>query len=174
MRTHGYATFGQQADGFAQPGCAFDFYHVGAGLHQRCAVGKGLFRGGVRHERQVGEDQRAIVATFDAGCVVGHVRRGHRQCAVVALQDHPQRVAHQQHFDAGLAGGLGEGRVVAGQHGDFFTLGLEAVEGGKGYFRHVGNSSFRRCKKRLHSTRVVIFRSGTSSRVMFGHRSVRA
>ncbi|MNC39241.1 hypothetical protein D3C75_878900 [compost metagenome] len=147
---------------------------MGAGLHQCGAVGKGLLRGGVRHERQVGEDQRAVVATFDAGGMVGHVRGGHRQCAVVALQDHAQRVAHQQHFDTGLAGGLGEGRVVAGQHGDFFTLGLEAIEGGQGYFRHVGNSSFRRCKKRLHSTRVVIFRSGTSSRVMFGHRSVRA
>ncbi|MCY1175339.1 hypothetical protein D9M73_155720 [compost metagenome] len=174
VRAHRHTTLGQQADGFGQPGCAFDFYHVGAGLHQCGAVGKGLLRRGVGHERQVGEDQRAVVAAFDAGGVVGHLRRGDRQGAVVALQDHPQRVAHQQHFNAGLAGGLGEGRVVAGQHGDFFTLGLEAVKGGKGYFRHVGNSSFRRCKKRLHSTRVVIFRSGTSSRVMFGHRSVRA
>ncbi|MNW20978.1 hypothetical protein D3C71_2216390 [compost metagenome] len=63
----------------------------------------------------------------------------------MALQDHAQRVAHQQHFDAGLAGDLGEGSVVAGQHGDFFTLGLEAMQGGQGYFRHVGKSSFRRC-----------------------------
>ncbi len=149
---HRHTALGQQPDGLGQPGCTFDLDHMGAGLHQRRTVGKGRFGRGVGHERQVGENQCAVIAALDRGGVVGHVCRGDRQGAVMALQDHAQGVAHQQDVDASLAGCLGERRVIAGQHGDFFTLGLQAIEGGKGYFRHVESSSFWRQGKRLHAT----------------------
>lgn len=90
MRAHWHATFGQQTDGLCQPGGAFELDHVGAGLHQGGAVGEGLLRCGVGHERQVGEDQGALVATLDAGSVVGHFGGRDRQGTVMALQDHAQ------------------------------------------------------------------------------------
>ncbi|MNR51027.1 hypothetical protein D3C85_1706370 [compost metagenome] len=86
----------------------------------------------------------------------------------MTLQDHAQGVTDQQDFHAGATGSLGEGRVVAGQHGYFLTLGLEALQGGQGYIWHEKESSIRRCEKRLRTTRVFIFWNSTSSCVMFG------
>ncbi len=54
----------------------------------------------------------------------------------MALQDHAQGVANQQHIDTRLAGRMGEGGVIAGQHGDLFTVLLEALQGGQGNVRH--------------------------------------
>ena len=132
----GDATLGQQADGLGQPAGAFEFDHVCTGLHQGCTVMQRLFGGGIGHKGQVRENQRATVAAFDAGDVVSHIGNADRQGAVMALQDHAQGVADQQHLDSGLAGNLGEGGVVAGQHGDFLTALLEALQGGQGYIRH--------------------------------------
>ncbi len=116
-----------------------------ARLHQRRAVDQGLLQCGVGHERQVGENHCALVAAFHACNVVRRFSGGNRQGAVVALQDHAQRVAYQQHFDTRLGGRVGEGCVVAGEHGDFFTLLLHGQQRRNGYVRHV-KSSIRRCE----------------------------
>ena len=108
MRAHRDAAVGQQADRLGQPGGALELDHVGAGLHQQRRIVQGLLGGRVGHERQVGDDHRAAVATLDAGSVVGHIGDGDRQGAVVTLQDHAERVADQQHLDACIAGRLGE------------------------------------------------------------------
>jgi hypothetical protein len=136
VRAYRHAALGQLANRLGQPGRAFQFDHMGTGLHQCGAVVQGLFEGGVGHKGQVGEDQCAPVAAFDAGGVVGHIAHADRQGAVMALQNHTQGVAHQQYINPGLAGGLGEGGVIAGQHGDFLAALLEAVQGGQGYIRH--------------------------------------
>ncbi len=132
MRADRDAALGQQADRIGQPQRPFNLDHVRAGLHQQGAVDHGLLGGGVGHERQVGEDQGIAVTAFDGGHVISHFCGGDRQGAVVALQNHAEGVAHQQHFDAGLVAGVGEGRVVAGQHGDFFTFLLQTLQGGQG------------------------------------------
>ncbi|MNP31017.1 hypothetical protein D3C76_1241200 [compost metagenome] len=140
------AALGKQAYGICQPGCAFELDHVCAGLHQHGAVGERLVGGGISHEWQVSQNQRALIAALDAGNVVGHFSRGDRQRAVVPLQYHAQGVAHEQDLNAGLAGGLREGRVVAGQHGYFLTLELQALQGGQGNVWHEKVSSVRRCE----------------------------
>ncbi|MCY1554235.1 hypothetical protein D9M68_907950 [compost metagenome] len=107
-----------------------------AGLHQHGGIVQCLFAGGVSHEGQVDEDQRTLVAAFDAGGVVGHIGDADRQGAVMPLQHHAEGIADQQHVDAGLAGGLGESGVIAGQHGDLLAALLEALQGGQGNVRH--------------------------------------
>ncbi|MNR35513.1 hypothetical protein D3C85_1533640 [compost metagenome] len=46
----------------------------------------------------------------------------------MALQDIAERVADQQHLDAGRASGCGEGGVVAGQHDDLHAVLLELLQ----------------------------------------------
>jgi hypothetical protein len=136
VRAHRNTALGQQTNRFAQPCRALDLDHVRTGLHQHRTVGEGLFGGGVGHEGKVGEDHCTLIAAFDAGNVIGHFGSGDWQRTVVALQDHPQRVADQQHFDTRLAGSVGEGRVVAGEHGDLFTFLLQAQQGRNGDIWH--------------------------------------
>ncbi|MNP82870.1 hypothetical protein D3C76_1816450 [compost metagenome] len=52
------------------------------------------------------------------------------------LQDIAERIADQQHLDAGRAGGCGEGRVVAGQHDDLLAVLLETAQSGEGDISH--------------------------------------
>ena len=54
---HRYRALGEHFHRVAQPAAAFQFHHVGAGAHQLGGVGEGLFRGGVTHERQIGQQQ---------------------------------------------------------------------------------------------------------------------
>jgi hypothetical protein len=55
-------------------------------------------------ERHVGDHQRARAAARDAAHVVLGLLDRHRQGRVVALDHHAERVADQQHVDAGLVG----------------------------------------------------------------------
>ncbi|RMS30147.1 hypothetical protein ALP68_05008 [Pseudomonas ficuserectae] len=142
---HRDAAFCQQTDRLGQPSSAFDLDHVRTCLHQRRAVDEGLLQRGVGHERQVGENHGALITAFHTRNVVRGFGGRDGQGAVVTLQDHAQRVAYQQHFDTGLAGGVGEGCVVAGQHGDFLTLLLHGQQRRNGYVRHV-KSSIRCCE----------------------------
>ncbi|MOA49028.1 hypothetical protein D3C78_1718570 [compost metagenome] len=54
----------------------------------------------------------------------------------MALQDHAQGIADQQHFHAGLAGSLGKRGIVGGQHGDLLAFLLEPQQGAYGYLWH--------------------------------------
>ncbi len=144
MHADRHSTLVQQAHRLGQPGCAFDLEHMGAGLHQLGRAAQGLFSGGVGHEWQVGQDQCPVVAALDRRDVIGHVSGADGQGAVVSLQHHAQGVAYQQDFDACLAAGVGKGGVVAGQHGDFLTFLLEALQGGQSDVWHERGPHFRR------------------------------
>ena len=76
------------------------------------------------------------MAALDAGGVVDHIVEGYRQGAVMTLQHHAEGIADEQHLDAGLTGGLGEGGIVGGQHGDLFATLLEPLKGREADIRH--------------------------------------
>ncbi|CSF12724.1 Uncharacterised protein [Shigella sonnei] len=95
MTTYRNGTFGQHFYGFDQPLTALNFDHIGTGTHNRCGVFKGLFRRGIRHKRQVSQQQAVWRTTTYGGSVVGDIGNGHRQGGVVTLNRHAQRVAYQ-------------------------------------------------------------------------------
>ncbi len=51
----------------------------------------------------------------------------------MALQDHAERVAHEQDFDAGFACDAGETGIVCGETGKLFTAFLNLMERGQSY-----------------------------------------
>ncbi|VTQ32412.1 Uncharacterised protein [Pseudomonas aeruginosa] len=136
MRADRHAHLCQAGDRLRQPGPTLQLDHVCAGLHQADRVGKGLGHGMAGFEGQVGDDQGTFVTAFHAGRVIGHFLVADRQGAVVTLQYHSERISDQKHVHAGLAGGVGEGGVVAGQHGDLLAALLQPLQGGQGYIRH--------------------------------------
>ena len=86
----------------ARPAAAFELDHLRAGLHQTAALRKRLLaRLVVAGERQVGDQPGVAVAARHAARVVRHLVERHRQGAVVPLQHHAERIADQQHVDAG-------------------------------------------------------------------------
>ena len=68
--------------------------------------------------------------------VVDHLVERHRQRRLVALHDHAEAVADEQHVDAGLVDEPREGEVVGGDHRDLLAARLSAGE-----CRH-GDASF--------------------------------
>jgi hypothetical protein len=86
----------------------------------------------VAAERHVGDDEGATRAALDGGDMVGDVGDGHRQRRVVALDDVAQRIADQQHVDAGTIEQASEAGVVAGEHDDLLAGGMEPGEVGLG------------------------------------------
>ena len=132
MRADGYAALGEQAGGIGDPGAAFEFDDLRAGPHQRGGVLQGLGFRGVAHERHVAHQQGAFVAALDATHVIDHVVHGDRQGAVVPLQHHAERVAHEQHFDAGAGRHAGEAGVIGRQADEFLARALHLVQAGQG------------------------------------------
>jgi hypothetical protein len=63
--------------------------------------------------------------------VVGHLGELDRQGRGVALHDHAERIADQQHVDAGGVEHAREAGVVAGQHGELLAAFAHRLEGGK-------------------------------------------
>lgn len=89
---------------------------------------KSLLNGSVAHERQISNNHGSLVATSNAGRVIGDVPHGNWQRGVMALQDHSQGVPNQEHLHARPAGRLREGRVVSGQHGDLLATRFQCAD----------------------------------------------
>jgi len=64
--------------------------------------------------------------------VVDHLGELYRQRRGVALHHHAERVADQQHLDAGGVEHAREAGIVAGEHGDLFALAAHGLESGQG------------------------------------------
>jgi len=90
---------------------------------------------GIRSERKVGDDERARARGRHALRVVQHVVEAYRKRGRVALDDHAERIADQQHVDTGTIGGRGERRVVGGQHRDPATVACHLHQRGNGQWR---------------------------------------
>ena len=86
------------------------------------SVGEPLFdRRLIRHERHVADDVRPPHAANHRAAVVRHLFEGHRERGVVALDDHAERVADEQHVGAAFIEEPPERRVVRGQDGDLLA-----------------------------------------------------
>ncbi len=140
---HGNAALGESLDVLCQPAGAFQFHHMGAGPHQPGGIVQCVFKGGATHERHVRHDQRLLGAAGHAFGVIGHIRNGDRDGAVVALQHVAQRIAHQYHFHAGIALKAGEAAVVGGEAGEFLPRLLHLLERGDCNLLHGGLAKWR-------------------------------
>ena len=99
-------------------------------LHQLAGVGHALLdRRLVRHERHVADDVRAARPAGDGAAVVDDLVERDRQGRVVALHDHAERVADEQHVGAGLVEQARERGVVGGEHGDPLASLLHLPQG---------------------------------------------
>lgn len=123
-----YTIARQLAHRITQPFPALNLDHLRTRLHQLRRAVQGLLRGGAGHERKVGDDKGAVVSALYAGSVINHIFQPDRQGAVMALQDHPQRIADEEHLNARRAQCMCKCCVVAGEHGDLFTALLEVFQ----------------------------------------------
>ena len=138
VNAHGNAALGQKADSACQPGGTFDFHYMGTSAHEYGSIGQGLIFRGIAHERHVADQQSPFIGAVNAGSVIGHLLQRYRQSAVMTLQHHAQRVAHEQCLHPRLTGLTGEGRIVGGQAGEFFTFALEGIQGAESNGRSNG------------------------------------
>ena len=160
MRAHRNAALGEEGDGLDHHRAAFQLDHVRARRHQPRSGGKrALGRGLVAAEGQVGDDEGAFGARGHAARVVRHLGELHRQGRGVALHHHAERVADQQHVDAGGIEHAREAGVVAGEHGDFFAAFAHGLEGGQGD----GHAHAARLKN-SRGPRILLMRSSSSSK----------
>ena len=120
MTTYRNGTFGQHLYGFYQPLTAFNFDHVSTGTHNRCGVFEGLFRRGIRHKRQVSQQQAVWCAATYGGSVVGDIGNGNWQGGVVPLNRHAQRIAHQHDVKPFISKEFGEAIVISGDGRETF------------------------------------------------------
>ena len=153
----------EELDGRREPRAAFELDHRRAGLERGGRRGvRGLDAGLIASERQIGDDERARARRGDAARVIEHVVEAHRQRRCVTLHDHAERIADEQHVDAGAIGGGGERRVVGGQHRDLPSVRRHPGERGN------GDRGFLRART---ARRVMC---GRSSDDPFVHRATRA
>ena len=78
MTTNRNGTFGQHLYGFYQPLTALNFDHVGTGTHDSRGVFKGLFWCGIRHKRQISQQQAVWRTATYSSSVVGDIGNGNR------------------------------------------------------------------------------------------------
>jgi flavin-dependent dehydrogenase len=105
-------------------------------LHQLAGVADALLdRCLVRHERHVADDMCTPGTARYRTAVVRDLVERHRQGGVVALDDHAERVAHEEHVRAGLVEQPREGRVVGREHRDLLAPSLHLPEGVDGDLR---------------------------------------
>jgi len=92
-------------------------------LHEAPGIAHGLLdRRLVGHERHVPDHHGALGRPGNGLGVVQHVLHRHGEGAVVAENDHAQRIPHEDDVDAGLVHGRRRGVVVGGQHGEALAL----------------------------------------------------
>ena len=104
MAHHRDARLHQPFDGLRLAAPAFEFDRVGAAFLQQA---RGVFHGVVDRnlvgqKRQVGDNHRALNAALDCAGVIDDVVKRHRDGGIAALDDHAQRVSHQNGVDAGI------------------------------------------------------------------------
>jgi hypothetical protein len=111
---------GEAADEFGARGAAFDLDGLGAGLLDEAeGVAGGVAQGGVVGAvGHVGDEEGAAEAAGDGAGVVEHLVEGDGEGVFVAEDDHAERVADQDHVDAGLVDQARGGIVVCGERGD--------------------------------------------------------
>ena len=109
---------------------ALELHRVRAALlHAAHRVAQRLLgRDLVGPERHVGDHQRALRRARHEARVVDHLVERHRQRRVVALHDVAERVADEQHVDAGRVEDAREGEVVGGEHRDRLAAALAPRE----------------------------------------------
>jgi hypothetical protein len=133
MSTHRNAALGQKGDRVHHDRAALELDHVRACRHQPRTGGKRtLERRLVAAERQVGDDEGVLGAGRHAARVIRHFGQLHRQRGSVTLHHHAERIADQQHLDAGAIEHARKAGVVAGEYGDLLAALAQRFEGGQG------------------------------------------
>ncbi len=100
------------------------FGHEATGVAQRL-LGSNL----ERHKRHVGDDQRMRGTAHDGTRVVKHVIHGDGQCRIMAENDHPERIAHENRIDTSFIDQTRRRGVVRGDHDDGPAGGFHAAQG---------------------------------------------
>ncbi|KAG1386546.1 hypothetical protein G6F59_016805 [Rhizopus arrhizus] len=95
MRADRDLALDQIADDVDLEAGTFDLDHLGTGLQQLQRGIQRAFGRSVGAKRQVGPQQRTLQYAGHGAGVVDHVGHGHRQGRIMALHDHPQRIADQ-------------------------------------------------------------------------------
>ena len=138
MSAYGYRALGEHFHRIRQPCAALDFDHIGPRAHHDGGVLEGLFRRGVSHKRQIGEQQAVWRAPAHRAGMVGDIFYGHRQGGVVALYRHAQRIADQHHVDTLIGKQLCKAVVIGGDSGEAFLLLFAFLQqGDSGRFHNV-------------------------------------
>jgi hypothetical protein len=105
----------------------------GNSLHQQGRILKGLFgRGLVACKGHVSDDHGQRRSTSNTGGVVADVIKAYWKCGGMTLNNHTQRVPHQEHVNTCLARHSGKRGVVAGQHGQLFASGVRGTNAVQG------------------------------------------
>ncbi len=99
----------------------------------------------VGQERHVGDDQRALRAADDGLRVVDHLGHRHADGRLVAEHDLAERIADEEHRDAGLVEELGGRVVVGGQHRDARAVGVQPGDVDDGQAADVACRTWRSC-----------------------------
>ena len=142
MAHHRDAGGDEPRDELGVHGAALELDRVAAALlHQPAGVRDAVLdRRLVGHERHVADDVRAPRRACDRAAVIDHLVERDRQRRLVTLHDHAERVADQQHVDAGFVEQPRERGVVRGEHGDLLAALLHLPEGLDGDARRLHSS----------------------------------
>ena len=116
---------------------ALDLHRLGAGFLDKPRGVAHRFVSGqmVRAIGHVGNEQRALGSAPGCAGVVQHLIHAHRHGVLVAQHHHGQRVAHQDHVNAGLIHQARGGIVVGGQASDALAPLLFLLDCLDGYLR---------------------------------------
>ena len=122
---------GEATDEFGAVAAAFDFYGLGAGvLDEAEGVADGVVDGGVVGAvGHVGDEEGAAEGAGNGAGVMEHLVEGDGEGVFVAEDDHAERVADEDHVDAGLVDQARGGIVVRGEGGDGMAGELFLQEG---------------------------------------------
>ncbi len=158
VRAHRHRPLNQKAHRIGEPFAAFQLDHLGARAHQLHGAGEGGLGRAIGAERQIGDDQRRGACPCYAGGVIGDLREGDRQRRRLTLQHVTERVADQQHVDAGAVQQRSEARVVTGEHGDLLACIAHCLQfrdgnGVPARFLQIAHGVFRWKKRRAPSLR---------------------
>ena len=125
MTHHRNFGFDEARNQFEAALAAFDFHGFCAGfLHEANGVLNGFVDRNVEAaEGHIGNEQRAFRAAADGARVMKNLIERDGQRAVVAESDHAQRIADEQHVDAGLVEQARGGIVVGCEKRDLFCCG---------------------------------------------------
>ncbi|KAG1450140.1 hypothetical protein G6F57_016478 [Rhizopus arrhizus] len=132
MRADRDLALDQIADDVDLEAGTFDLDHLGTGLQQLQRGIQRAFGRSVGAKRQVGHQQRTLQYAGHGAGVVDHVGHGHRQGRIMALHDHPQRIADQDQVNAVCVKSAGKAGVVGGQHDQLLAIALGLGQGGNG------------------------------------------